>query len=147
MKRIKLPWVEGITELLRDERGASAVEFAIGGPMLILALLAMVDVGSAIGERMDMDRSIRAGAQAAMSLIGDPGVIQGIVEETATSTDGLGVSVDMVCSCAGIGASCTSTCASGDEPSVEMQIAATQTYSGILFRNLALESSTNVSIR
>jgi len=133
--------------LRRDETGASAVEFAIGGPMLILAMIAMVDIGSAIAERMDMDRSVRAGAQAAMSLIGDPAAIRGIVETSATTTDGLGVSVDLACSCGGAAAVCTAMCGSGDEPSIEMRIAATRTYSGVLFRSMELESATDVQIR
>ena len=136
-----------LKRLARNGSGASAVEFAIIGPMLILAMIAMVDIGSAISERMDMDRGVRAGAQAAMSLIGDPVAIKGIVESAATTTEGLGVSVGMACSCGGSAASCTTMCGSGDEPSIEMRIAATRTYSGMLFRSMALESSTDVQIR
>jgi pilus assembly protein CpaE len=147
MRKLSGHPLKRLGRLRRCDAGASAVEFAIGGPMLILAMIAMVDVGSAIGERMDMDRGVRAGAQAAMSLIGDTVAIKGIVESATTDTAGLDVSVDLACSCGGAATICTAMCATGDEPSIEMRIASTRTYSGILFRNLALESATDVQIR
>jgi Flp pilus assembly protein TadG len=45
------------------EDGVSAVEFALIAPILFLSLLAMVDVGFAIHERMTIDHVLRAGAQ------------------------------------------------------------------------------------
>jgi hypothetical protein len=49
------------------EDGVSAVEFALIAPILFLSLLAMVDVGFAIHERMTIDHVLRAGAQEAMT--------------------------------------------------------------------------------
>lgn len=52
------------------EDGVSAVEFGLIAPILFVSLLAMVDVGLAIAERMSIDSVLRAGAQEAMD---DPG--------------------------------------------------------------------------
>jgi len=52
--------------LLPDEDGASAVEFALLAPILVLACIATIDVGLAISQRMHIDQSLRAGAAAAM---------------------------------------------------------------------------------
>ncbi len=52
--------------LVADEDGASAVEFALLAPILVLACMATIDVGLAISQRMHIDQSLRAGAAAAM---------------------------------------------------------------------------------
>lgn len=61
---------------LRDERAVSAIEFALVAPMLTLALLAMVDIGLAISERMTIGHVLRAGAQGAAEDIGVSAVDQ-----------------------------------------------------------------------
>ena len=49
-----------------DEAGASAVEFGMFAPILLFGVLMTVDIGMALGERMEMDHIVRAGAESAM---------------------------------------------------------------------------------
>ncbi|WP_071795164.1 TadE/TadG family type IV pilus assembly protein [Natronohydrobacter thiooxidans] len=70
---------------LHDDRGVSAVEFALIAPMLTFALLAMVDIGLAISERMTIGHVLRAGAQGAAEDIGESAVDQ-VLRTTAEKT-------------------------------------------------------------
>ena len=56
-----------LTSLLPAERGASAVEFALLVPVLIIALLGTVDVGRALTEQMALGSLLRTGAQSAIA--------------------------------------------------------------------------------
>ena len=52
--------------LKNDEAATSAVEFGMLAPILIFGALLMVDVGMALGERMEMDEEMRnLGAESA----------------------------------------------------------------------------------
>ena len=79
----------------RCEAGVAAIEFAIFAPMIFLGMLAMVDIGRAITARMEMDRNVRAGAQAAMSLNNDLDAIEGIILASTEDPDELTVDVAM----------------------------------------------------
>ncbi len=136
-----------LRRILADRSGVSVVEFAIGAPLLIFALLMMVDVAGGITMRMDMDRSVRAGAQAAMSLINDTAIIRDLVLESAGDSDGLAVDVALNCRCGSVATACTTACASGDEASVFIEIAATRRFSGMLFGDRELVSSTSLQVR
>jgi pilus assembly protein CpaE len=53
--------------LLSDERGASAIEFALLLPVLVFACMATVDLGLALNQKLELDQSLRAGAQGLMA--------------------------------------------------------------------------------
>lgn len=53
--------------LLSDERGASAIEFALLLPILVFACMATVDLGLALNQKLELDQSLRAGAQGLMA--------------------------------------------------------------------------------
>jgi Flp pilus assembly protein TadG len=132
--------------VLDDTSGVSAVEFAIAAPVLILGLLGMIDAGRMAATRMEMDRNIRAGAQAAMSLNNDPDAIETIVVASADNRENFDVAVAIVCSCSEVTGSCTEPCASGEAPSVFFDISAAQPYSGILI-DTDIETQSRVQIR
>jgi Flp pilus assembly protein TadG len=134
------------SRLEADARGVAAIEFAIGAPMLILGLLAMIDAGMAAATRMEIDRNVRSGAQAAMSLNNDPAAIRSIVLAAAGEPADLAVDVAMVCACEDVDASCTVPCDSGEAPSVFFNIAAHRPFTGILV-DLEISSRTRVQIR
>lgn len=136
-----------LRRLAVDERGVSAVEFAIIGPVLIFGMIGMVDIGLALGERMGMDRSVRAGAQAAMSLNNHEDGIRNIVLASAGSQAGLAVTVATTCECAGAAAACGVPCGSGDAPSVFIGISASKTQPAMLLPDMSLRSNTRVQIR
>ncbi len=139
-----LNWSE---RLLRDCRGVSAVEFALLAPVLVGSLIAMVDIGLALGERMAMDRGIRAGASAAMAEITDTAVIRGVVEEAARGADTVTVTVGEQCECAGSDTLCTNLCTGGAAPDLFIEISASKVYDGLLLDGYDLSSSTRVQMR
>jgi pilus assembly protein CpaE len=131
----------------RCECGVSAIELAMIMPILAMGLLVMVDLGMAAGVRMQMDRHVRAGAQAAMSLNNSTSSIAEIVTVSSAEAADLGVSVNLVCSCAGTPADCSAPCGSGDAPSVFVDLVATRDYSGVVLSNLQLRAENRVQIR
>jgi Flp pilus assembly protein TadG len=136
-----------IRRLLRDERGLSAIELGLLAPLLILGLLAMIDIGISWTTRMEMDRNVRAGAQAAMSLNNDGNAIRAIVLASAAEPEGLAVEVGRTCSCAAVAASCAATCSGGGAPSVFYAITARRDVDGIFLGERTLESTTRIQIR
>lgn len=134
-------------KLLRDRRGASALEFGIIAPMLVLGLMAMVDVGLGLGVRMELDRIVRAGAQAAISLNNDADAIEALVVASSGSPVDLSVEVERLCSCGDAAASCTAVCGSGDAPEVFYAIAAERPHAGLFFGERQVASQTRIKIR
>lgn len=134
-----------------DTSGVSAVEFAFLAPMLIGGFLMMVDMGVAVAERMEMDRNVRAGAQAAMSLNNDTSAIRSIVLASAGSPADLTVDVASGCFCDSVASACTALCTSGEEPEVFVDISASRPFNGIVARHilpeLVLNSDTRVRLR
>jgi Flp pilus assembly protein TadG len=136
-----------LRDLFGDQRGASALEFGLFAPLLVFGLLAMVDVGIGLGTRMELDRVVRSGAQAAISLNNDAAAIRTLVlASSATQTD-LEVDVAQVCTCAAVPAGCTALCPDGTAPSVYFEIQAQRQYAGMLFGERGIVSSTRVKIR
>ena len=106
----------------------------------------MLDVGIAVGTRMEMDRNVRAGAQAAMSLNNSASSIEAIMLASAEEAADLGVTAALACSCAGADTACTDSCASGEAPSVFVDVAATRDFSGLVWSG-ELRSHSRVQIR
>jgi pilus assembly protein CpaE len=133
-------------------RGASALEFAIFAPILCLGLLAMVDIGMSVALRMELDRNVRSGAQAAITLDNPAPIIETIVELSAGSPDDLTVSVAQTCFCRIDGVlephgDCQVRCVSGEEPAVFFAISAERPYTGAIFGRRTIVSDTRVQIR
>lgn len=59
--------VAGLRGFWTSERGASAIEFALIAPLLVLLMLASADLAYAINQRMLMQHILRVGAQTAMA--------------------------------------------------------------------------------
>jgi Flp pilus assembly protein TadG len=135
-----------LDRLLGETGGAAAVEFAIVAPLLLFGLIAMIDTGVMATTRMEMDRNVRAGAQAAMSLNNDPTAIETIVLASAGDPADMAVSATMVCACDDTAASCTTPCGSGEAPSVYFDIAAERPYAGVLVSRV-VRTQSRVQIR
>jgi Flp pilus assembly protein TadG len=136
-----------LRRLGRCRSGVSSIELALLAPIIIVGLLMMVDAGLAVATRMEMDRNVRAGAQAAMSLNNSAASIEEIVRASAEEAAELDVAVALTCGCAGTPTSCTSPCASGAAPSVFVSLSAAREFSGLLVSNLPLRSESRVQIR
>jgi Flp pilus assembly protein TadG len=101
-----------LNRLLRDARGAIAVEFALTAPVFILMLIGLADYGLAARQRSTLDAAARSGLQA---LLNNPGNM--VQAKTVAETIAADATVDagMACSCIdGSTVDCTAgTCANG----------------------------------
>ena len=59
MKALARPWVR----LARDQRGATAMEFALVGPLFLLTMLAVFDVSWMFARNMELDSATRAASR------------------------------------------------------------------------------------
>lgn len=149
------------SSFLREEKGVSAVEFALLGPMLIFGLLAMVDLGLALTERMTIGHILRAGAQGATQ---DAGIasIDNVLRATAAKnmtvakagTIGddttLGLDVRRICSCAAqptVAVACSTTCAGETPTQIFYVLSANKTYSGLFLPRLSQAKVLQVQVR
>jgi Flp pilus assembly protein TadG len=71
---------------LRDERGASAVEFAFIVPLLILLMLGIAEFGHAFQVQGTLSAAAREGVRA-MALRNDPDEAKDVVQNAAASLD------------------------------------------------------------
>lgn len=138
--------------------GIAAAEFALLLPVFALSLLAMIDVGLAVNERMTLDRVLRSGAQLAMSGVQDVDALENAVvsssagnneDGTAPSVDNLDytLSVTRSCECGGAAGSCTQRCGSGEPPSLFYNFRAWQTMETMMLPQFDVESNLRVQVR
>lgn len=146
---------------MRDEKGVSAVEFALLGPMLIFGLLAMVDLGLALTERMTIGHILRAGAQGALEDIGiarvDDVMRATAAANMAVATVGgkgddttLALDVRRICSCAAqpsVAVACSTTCAGLSPTQIFYVLTANKTYSGLFLPRLSQGQVLQVQVR
>ena len=151
--------------LSRDERGTAAIEFGLLAPILVLACLATVDVGLAIGERMEIDHTLRASSIGAMGDIGEEEVrdlVEAVASESftirsedpdaiGTSTEHLAVAVERFCACpesVSAQVNCTSgTCANSAKPYLYYRLSAEKDYSPMLLPTIPLRGSVLVQVK
>lgn len=132
--------------LIGCSRGASAVEFALAAPFLILGLVMMVDIGIGVTARMELDRSVRAGVQAAMTLDRDGEAVANFVRIAAQDPD-LEVTVEPLCRCGNASSRCDRFCQPNEPPSFFYEIRAERTHSGVLLKGRTIRSETRVQLR
>lgn len=150
---------------LASQDGASAVEFALFAPVLCLALLTTVDLGTALSQRMSLGHVLRSGAQVAME---DPGVpkVENVLESTAQRNfqtasddpsaltfvigDTIELSAERSCACPeepDTAVICSTTCEGTTPTFIYYDLDASKNFSGILLKNLPLGTSTQVQVR
>jgi pilus assembly protein CpaE len=124
--------------------GVSAVEFALVAPVMIGALLGMVDIGMAINERMSIDHVVRAAAQVAIS---DPGAatVQQVLEDLSAGK-GYIVVADYYCPCPGNEA-CAEPCSDPAEHTGYVLRAETTYVSMITPLEIPMESVVRVQVQ
>ena len=144
-----------------SEDGVSAVEFGLIAPFLLFfPLLAMIDVGMAISERMTIDSVLRAGAHEAMN---DPGelAVRAVLAETSqmnfpvpegAEPDGVTAPrfevVYPVCDCPGQqNVSCSATCDGNVATSIFYRLTGAKTFTGNFLPPIELGPSVRVQVR
>ena len=138
---------ERTKRFLKENSGVAAVEMAMLSPLLMFGMVAMMDVGVAVSERMELDRSVRSGVQAAISNVSDLTEIKSVVLASAENNEKMSVAIDKNCSCGSIAASCTALCTGDEPPSVYIDIKASRLHIGMIMPDLNLESESRVQLR
>lgn len=95
-----------------DRRGATAAEFALATPLLLLLLSVAVDLGLALNQSSTLSNAARAGAQYAMRYPSDPDGIRLVVTKAVPAELAqLTVASILSCECAdGTKTVCTESC-------------------------------------
>ena len=149
--------------LRKNDDGASAIEFGLIAPVMFFALLATIDLGMAVNERMIVDQSLRAGAEQAMY---DPGAatVKAVAANAARhafKVDGSGgslgnmsINVSEYCACPSLTStpvSCTSLCTSpsggSTSPYKYYSLAGQKTYDSIIIPTMTFNSNMTVMVR
>jgi hypothetical protein len=134
------------SKMMRCNRGASALEFALTAPLLCFGVLAMADIGMQVSARMELDRNVRAGAQAAITLY-NPGPVIANVVRAAADDPSLQVEVTESCACDGTPiASCSLGCEVGEE-SFFYTIEASRRHDGPIFRERTIVSRVRAQVK
>lgn len=140
-----------------DQRGVTAVEFALLTPILTLGALATFDAGSAIYEKMVINQALRAAAQSAIKSQ-DIAITRDVLVSTAESnftvvTGGTGdqntlaVEVTEYCVCpfaSSTSVPCVTICGLDGPAQRIFDIAAEKSYVGILLPPIALTGQMEV---
>lgn len=144
-----------------SEDGVSAVEFGLMAPFLLFfPLLAMIDVGMAISERMTIDSVLRAGAHEAMNDPGEDKVLEVLYAMSAknfplsdgVAPDGLNApkfTVEYpVCDCPEQqDVSCDATCDGDVSTSIFYRLTGEKTFTGNFLPTIDLGPSVRVQVR
>lgn len=145
----------------RSRAGSSAIEFAVGAPVLLVGLVIVTDIGLAIGKRMQLDQSVRAGVEFAMNNVEDEATLEDMVRSAATGAYGpdLGdvnssdiptVDVTKTCECSdspGVTVSCSNVCSDNLPPSVYYDFVASKAYQGIFIPDFTMQTEMKVQVR
>lgn len=141
---------------LASIKGVAAAEFGLLTPVFALCLIAMLDVGLAINERMYLDRVLRSGAQLVMNGTDDIAELESAVLNASESEDDSPPTLDTVdynlninrsCECDGAAGACNDRCASGKPPSLFYDFSASQLMNTLLLPAFSVESNVRVQVR
>lgn len=144
----------------RCDRGVAAVEFALLAPILAFMLLAGVDLGLAVSERMAVDHALRAGAQEAMNDPGEPRVLElmrkaaesnfALDDGSGTQSTPLALSVTRFCACpdnVGFAVTCSTICPGSKPTFIYYRMAGEKSYRGWIMPVFGFAPSVQVQIR
>ena len=159
----------GYRRLKDDDDGSSAVEFGMIAPILFFGVLLTIDLGMALGERMELDHIVRAGAESAMvrydedevlnvmtstteknfTVASEGGDVPGDTYQGGTSYP-VSLSVNRYCACADaptVEVSCSNICTGDLPPNVYFDVGAAKTYAGMIVPNLHFDAGMRVQLR
>jgi Flp pilus assembly pilin Flp len=117
---------------LKDKSGVAAIEFAFLGPLLVILLLGVFDVGTMVYERTDLHSAARSGAQYFMAGGTDLAVAKSIVEASWTDRfQNSSLIVEKCCKCAGIDVPCGELCPDETVPDILYIVEITSDFEGL----------------
>ena len=137
-----------LSSVLPAEQGASAIEFALLAPILIIALLGTVDVGRALAQQMALGSLLRTAAQSAIAG-GDTSNVKRVL---LAANDDASISVDVaqICACPEspqAAVACSTTCAGPGPTAVYYSLTAKKSFSGMFLPGTLLSRSVQVQVR
>lgn len=99
-----------------DRRGVAAAEFALVATALLIFVLAILDIGGAVYQRMVLQQAARAGGQYAISFPTQSAGIKSVIQSALPSAWTNVTSTATMCLCdqSDQGGSCGSVCGSGE---------------------------------
>ncbi len=145
-------------DVMHKTDGVSAVEFALLAPMLIFAILATVDLGLAISERMTIGHILRAGAQSAIENVGDSQISLVMrttaaknltVADTGTDTS-IALAVEKMCACSAqpsVAVACSTTCTPNAPTQIYYILTGSKTYAGLILPRFKQSKTLEVQVR
>lgn len=118
---------------LRHHGGASALEFAILGPVLAGLVIGGLDIWMLVNRKMDMHAAVNAGAHYYMGGGTDDPTAQSISLSGWPNRPGDGqVSIARACTCAGAASGCSTLCAATQQaPEIRVTLTAQSQWSGL----------------
>ncbi|MBF0325440.1 TadE/TadG family type IV pilus assembly protein [Magnetospirillum moscoviense] len=135
-----------IRRLIRDQTGASAVEFALVAPMLIALVLGLVDFGQAMRERMQLTAAAHAGIQYAALNPNNLGGISGAVTASGSIPSArLSITTSTACECSdGTSVACAGGACPVGSPRTYVTVTVAESYP-LLFHYPGLGTSVSLS--
>ena len=148
----------------RCEDGVSTVEFALVVPVLAFSLLAAVDLGVALSERISMGHVVRSGAQVAME---DPGVADVKAAMTIAANQNfhttaddpgtinteyqpLALNADRYCACPDqpdVAVDCSNVCTGTVPTYIYYRVGVEKQFAGVLGKGFPMSASAQVQVR
>lgn len=125
----------------RDRSGSIAIEFAALGPLLLIFLLGLTDVGRLAFKNMQVQHSARAGAQYAIANGYNPSAIRAaMVGSTGSSSVTASPAPSRFCGCAGTTGvttvACSSICPSGRAAGAYVTVSSSMPYAALFSQPL-----------
>lgn len=136
--------------VLAAERGASAIEFALLAPVLVLGLLGTVDVGRALTEQMTIGSLLRTGAQSIMAGVDAAKVEPMLLAASGDESVSVDVTIPPICACPDstqVAVDCSTTCPGPEPTGIYYSLTATKPFSGIFLPDIQLSRSLQVQVR
>lgn len=125
--------IRKLNNIRRDTSGASAVEFGLTVPVLLICLLGVVDLGNVVYQRGDLEAALRSGIQYFMSGGTDLAKAQAIVDASWTHRpEGATVVAEKFCLCGTTVSVCTQLCGDGTYPVSYQRLTVNATFEGII---------------
>jgi Flp pilus assembly protein TadG len=136
-----------LKKFAKDERGVSAVEFALTAPVLMVSVLGVVDIGNIVYQRSDMESALRSGIQYFMNGGDNLSRAEAVVNQAwTTKPDTVTVVADRFCLCDTTPHACNVLCDDDTYPASYNRLRATATFPGILMEN-SQEANQSVRVR
>ena len=149
-----------LAQLIKCQRGVSAVEFSLLAPFLVIAGISTVDAGMAVYDKMMITQVLRSGAHSAIAAESEAAMLamlQATAGDNFTVAQGAGtpavgelaVAVNSYCICpndTSVQVTCSTVCTAGLNPNEFYSLSANMDFDGIILPNFSLSGSLDVIV-